>query len=73
MMKYGYRSEEEKEVRDFWGQGKIGDLTANFMMDYYQPLMKRKTVKPEELEMLECFKEMVAELINHLENNTEKK
>lgn len=72
-MKYGYKSKEEKKIREFWGEGKVGDLTVNFMMDYYQPLMKRKTIKAEELEMLKYFKEMAEELINHLENDVEKK
>ena len=71
-MKYGYKSEEDKKIRDFYGNGKIGDMTAHFMTNYYQPLMKRKTIKNEELEMLKYFKEMANELIKHLENVEEK-
>jgi hypothetical protein len=72
-MKYGYRSEEDRVIRDFWGKGKIGEMVANFMTDYYQPLMKRKSIKNEEIEMLKYFKEMAEELLEHLENNVEKK
>lgn len=72
-MKYGYRSEEDRMVRNFWDNGKIGEMVANFMTDYYQPLMKRKSIKNEEIEMLNHFKAMAEELLEHLENNVERK
>lgn len=67
-MKYGYTSKEDRKIRDFYGMGKIGDMTAIFLMNYYQQLMRRKTINNEELEMLQYFKDMANELIEHLEN-----
>lgn len=71
-MKYGYNTTEDRKIWEMHKGGKVDDLTLRFMRDYYQPLMKRKTITEHETEMLNYFKEMVTELVNHLENEVEK-
>lgn len=66
-MKYGYHSKEEKILREI-SEGKIGNMATNFMMDYYWALMKRKTLKDNERQMLKMFFEMVDEMKEHFKN-----